>query len=410
MNRETVRLRTSSSSIGVADGHVASLRTTDTLETAVRMYAGGHVGIASAVGPTDEDALAAAATEALALEIPHAPGPVRDSTSDTSRGGDLPEGDALVAEVEALLAPLRKRFPTFVYSNRVTAQRTELTVENDVGTRHRYAATEVGVGLILKERGSPHIMDGVILCEADAFDPAGMFEATAPWLEAWDRKAAFTPGRHTVVFRGLSDLGGRFHSELVGRRLATGASMFAAKLGERVFSDRFTLIDSRDARKHRVCPFDLEGTLRSYPDLALIQSGVVKGGVASRREAARYGVPATGNATGPLKGLPLGACAVLHPAATAPRLADLLDGPAILVDLSAGGDGSEAGDVGLPVQLGWWIDREGRPLGRLPEIMLSGNLYRLFGDDYVGTTTERVGPFRDEPFVVVKMDAHPAHS
>jgi PmbA protein len=407
MNREIVRLRTSSSSIGVADGHVASLRTKDTLETAARIYDGGYVGIASAVGPTDEDALARAATEALALQIPHGPGPARDSTSDTTHGGALPEGDAMVAEVEALLAPLRKRFPTFVYSNRVTAQKTELTVENDVGVRHRYAATEVGVGLVIKERGSPNIMDGALVCEAEAFDAAGMLDDVSPWLEAWERKAeGFAAGRHTVVFRGLSELDGRFRSELLGRRLATGASMFAAKLGERVFSDRFTLIDSRNAAKHRVAPFDLEGTLRSDPDLALIESGVVKLGAASRREAARYGVPATGNATGPLQALPAGAVGHLEPAPTASSLADLLDGPAILVDFSAGGDANETGEVGLPVQLGWWIDRQGRPLGRLPQLMLSGNLYRLFGEDYVGTTRERVGRFRDEPFVVVKMDVH----
>ena len=60
------------------------------------------------------------------------------------------------------------------------------------------------------------------------------------------------------------------------------------------------------------------------------------------------------------------------------------------------------GDVGMPVQLAFLYE-DGRLLGRLPELMLSGNIFRLLNEDFIGCAQE--GPFNysEEPLMACNM-------
>ena len=98
-------------------------------------------------------------------------------------------------------------------------------------------------------------------------------------------------------------------------------------------------------------------------------------------------VPATANAGGGLDALPSSRVGTLRLRPTVADLETLLGGEeAIVVALSAGADCSDLGDYALPVQLAFRVDATGKPVARLPQFTLTGNLYQMFGADYRGTT------------------------
>ena len=162
-----------------------------------------------------------------------------------------------------------------------------------------------------------------------------------------------------------------------------------------------------DADRRRVCPFDMEGTLRDRPDLDLVRDGCVVQAVASRRDAVRYDVPATGSAVGDLAQLPVSGIGRLDFGATAPTLVDLLDGePGIMLWFESGGDLTRTGDIALPGIVLLRVEADGQVSGRYPAGTLTGNLYDVLGKNLIGVTEERIAPHSEQPFLVATMDVH----
>ena len=82
-------------------------------------------------------------------------------------------------------------------------------------------------------------------------------------------------------------------------------------------------------------------------------------------------------------------------------LKDLLNGQlGIWIMVASGGDYTNEGNYGAPVQLAMLTDGE-RLLGRVPECTIAGNLYELFGKDYIGVSNDK--PFFGENMLLVKM-------
>jgi predicted Zn-dependent protease len=99
-----------------------------------------------------------------------------------------------------------------------------------------------------------------------------------------------------VIFAGPNGPGGAgifqlLHSDLLARIYASGSSVFDGKVGsgEQVFSSSLDIVDTRDASRLRVRPFDMEGVVRDVPDLPLVKAGRMENIVASKRDAIRFG-------------------------------------------------------------------------------------------------------------------------
>ena len=57
---------------------------------------------------------------------------------------------------------------------------------------------------------------------------------------------------------------------------------------------------------------------------------------------------------------------------------------AVLVVASSGGDFTADGSFAAPVQVSFLFDGE-RIIGKLPEFTIRSHLYKMLGDDYIGT-------------------------
>ena len=88
MIREIITGTNESIKLGVAESQIASVRSQVEEETAVRIYADGFAGVASAVGEADIDVLTQRARAGLDFQIPYSAQPSGEQVlADSHLGG-----------------------------------------------------------------------------------------------------------------------------------------------------------------------------------------------------------------------------------------------------------------------------------------------------------------------------------
>jgi PmbA protein len=60
----------------------------------------------------------------------------------------------------------------------------------------------------------------------------------------------------------------------------------------------------------------------------------------------------------------------------------------IIAVVASGGDFTSDGTFGTPIQVPFLTDGD-KILGRLPELNVSGHIYKMFGEDYLGTFKDK---------------------
>ena len=180
------------------------------------------------------------------------------------------------------------------------------------------------------------------------------------------------------------------------------ASLLSGKLGENVFSDKLTVRDDMNpATAYGTCFFDSEGCIAPDFRPVLVENGVLKGLLTTKKTAEQYGLPNLGTASAPYDGVPGIGFHRLYLEPTAKDLAGLVPGKAVFVVYAAGGDTTPDGHFASPVQMAYLME-DGKLIGRLPELSISGDFFRMLGKDYIGTVFG--GPQRDIVMSAVFMD------
>jgi len=251
--RDIVESETSEIKLGVVGSHIESVRTRSERQTAVRVYDNGLVGMASAVGRIDLDALTAQARESLLFEIAYPAEPEGARVLSASHSGDERTLDELVEFSEAILSELRGDFPQLVFSHGVMQSREALRIRNDLGLDLSHAAVETAIVFMVKEKGSAGIFDTMVVASGAAPKVEAVLSTFRANLRAFLNPVGRAEGRQRVIFAGLdtgeaSTLLKLVRTDLTAASYSTGASLFANKLndGRAWFSDRLTLSECRD--------------------------------------------------------------------------------------------------------------------------------------------------------------------
>lgn len=411
MIREVISATNESIKIGVSESQVASVRSQVEAETAVRVYADGSAGLASAVGAADLDVLTARARAGLAFEIAYPAAPSADRRLAAGHRGEWRSVDELVAMTAEVLDALTAAFPQFVFGHGVEQSRVGWRMENDLGLDLSYERVSTQAAFVVKEKGSGSIIDTFVGTEGLELDPAALIARFSAHLRAYVQPLGVAPaGQQRILFPGMEGHTGGgllqlLRSDMLARAHASGVSVFKGKQQSPVFSEQLTIYDTRDSDRWRVAPFDLEGVVRTEPDHALVQAGVVGAPLASKRDAIRYDLPPTGSGLGRISQLPVSGVGKLVMVPTADKLVDLLDGePALMPWFVAGGDCTRTGDLGMPVQVLLAVEPDGTVSGRYDSCTLGGSLYQVLGADLLGISEERIDPDSEEPFLLTRMN------
>lgn len=406
MIREYYRSRVIDTTINIVNSRIESIRNKNIEKTSLRVYDGGLIGVAGAIGKYSDDELFREAREALQKNIEYPAAHTSNLSMSMDRRKDILPSEKLREETEALLAELRERQPDFIYSNKVGLTEVHTSIKNDDGLNLDYADRAIRTELVFKEKSSSNIADGFLLMYERKYDRKLVLEEFELLLNGYKEKVGLPgKGKYPVIF--ISDMAPvtKFITDLNGEVFSEGGSIFSGKAGQKLFNDSFTFGQNLDPEITLTTPFfDTEGTVNKDYVFNLVENGVLVAPYCDKKNAHKYGLTPTGSATAAYDGVPQPSLLRPYIKKTASSVKELLGGqPAILALLYEGGDFTPQGDYATPVQLSMLFDGE-KILGRLPDLNVSSSIFTMFGDGYRGTAPNTFMPFSTYDFTVVEMD------
>jgi PmbA protein len=405
MNRETYTRNITETSVSIMQSAVQAVRTKNITRSAVRMYDGKHIGIAGSLGDVKGDALEKKATESLSLQIDYPFEPASGAPRKDRIECTVSDSQAMVEEVEGLMADLSARHPRFIFSNKINLTGNTIALANDIGLDCSYSATTLNVELVVKAKDSANLIDTFVPFEGPRYSREAVLRIAEMACDGFLRPAQIADGRHPVCFfAGDMSYQTKMLESLNGLLLGSGSSLFSGKIGQKLFSDRVSILQSRAEADGVYEPFfDFEGTVNPDDRYTLVADGVLVAGYTNRSYASRFDLPLTGMASGEYDEVPDLGYPSLVIQDSGKTASELLDGrPAILVFIASGGDFTPDGAYATPVQTSYLFDGESI-IGKLPEIALSSHLYAMFGDDFIGVSSNDLLPDTASKVFVAEM-------
>lgn len=379
-------------SINIVQSNIESIRKKDITKTGFRVYKNGFIGIAGAMGEVDEFELEKRAVENLKLEIPYPYEPSTNMVKKVDYRKGIFSHEEFVKEIEELLKILRQEFPEYIFSNKIYIQEFETKLINDAGLDLIHMDRVIIVAIIVKEKTSINVFDAFSSFVDREYSRDIILNNIRETLIAHKNEVKLPiQGKQAVVFMedDLLPLM-KIINEMNGYKVGTGASLFTDFIGEKKFSDKFTLYQSADEEDLTgVEFFDAEGVVNPNFRYTLIENGKIITPYTDKKTAAQFNLPLTGSASADYDKVPSLEPRNLKVKSSDKTLKELLNGQlAILVLIASGGDFTQEGVFGTPVQLAFLTDGE-KLLGRLPELTISGELYSMFGDDFIGKSKDK---------------------
>jgi PmbA protein len=260
--------------------------------------------------------------------------------------------------------------------------------------------------LIVKEKGSSNIMDMGFGFQAQKYNREEILKNAKKLCDAYKKPIeSFEDGIYPVVFIQEDYLiKMKFFKDLNALIYGSGGSIFTEKIGEKLFSENFNLIQSKNIEDGYLGAFfDVEGTINKNYKYNLIENGVLKTPFTNKKYSKMFNLPLTGAASGSFDSTPDLGFTNLIIQDTGKSIKELLNGQkAIFVLISSGGDYTPDGKFGAPVQASFLFDGENY-LGKLPELNLSSHLYDMYGKDFVGVSNDNLFSFARSNLAVMNM-------
>ncbi len=393
-------------SLSIVNNKINAVLKSNITQTGLRLYDQGCIGISGAIGSYDENDLISGAKHMLGFKIPYDCKPAENSirTVDLSKTLKLNE-EGFIETSKHLLETLTQRFPQFAFSHKIILTETEVSLNNDLGTDLLNRDQHVSVELLVKYKHSKNIMDGFGLNLSRLYDYEDALKTVSLLLPFYEEKVEIPDGKMPVVF--LSDrsaLLNKFYSDLNGKSMGTKASIFAGKIGQKLFSEDFSLLVDRDVPSTYGCFFDNEGTILVDDRFMLIENGVLKSPFTSKRIAKQFQFAESGSAGGEYDSVPDVSARGIDFKTSGKTIRQLLGGrKAILVEFASGGDFTSQGEFASPVQSAYLFDGD-QLYGRLPQLSISSNMYDMFGKDYIGVSTDGISVHNPFTFLALELD------
>lgn len=382
--REIYRQRKNESTLRIVEGKVYSVRQKDITKTGCRIYKDGFMGVAGTLGEATEETWAEAEKN-LGLKVSYPFEPEKNQEKSIDYRKEAMETKEFLKQIEEVLAYLNENYNDFSFDGYVFDTETETSMENEEGLKLCSKDRVYSVAFIIKDNNLANIMDLQVEVSGRTFEKEKLIRIAEGYLQAFRNKVEMPTEDLPVIINPFL-IGQQLESDLSGERIGTKTSLLAGKEGQKVFSDKVTIYTSidRDPMFYGQSFFDAEGKFSEEP-CVFVENGVFKKPFADKRIAQKYGFEETGSASGEYDDIPsIKSMELLQFKTSDKTLKELLGGKlGILIDIASGGDFTSTGDFASPVQLAYLTDGE-KLIGKLPEINISGNIFDILGDGYIG--------------------------
>lgn len=401
MKKETIVYSCSDRCINIVAGEVESLRINNDLTNTVRVYDGGNIGVEGKLGNADLDQLTQAATAKLAQSIAYPETHDQPLVMHVDATKPIFDPHDFVPATAKLLKRLSEENPDFLFNNKVQLNSSQTHYTNSDGTDLLYKGNQYLISLSIKYKGSANIMDEFYGCESDYFDEDQIAADVKQQCDAFLNKLPQIEEDEVTVIGDIEPLQYAVQ-HLLAEMYFNNASIFNGKLGQKVFSDKFSLlIDTDPSRQINLNFFDAEGVVNKDFTHYLVEDGVLKRLITCKKTAAMYNTENLGSASAPYNGVPTLGAAGFTVKKTPKTLAELASGKALYLSVTSGGDMTPSGDVAMPALVAYLVE-DGKLVGRLPEFTVTANLFDIFGDGYIGTTEHGFYTFGRHSYCVYK--------
>ncbi|MCK4543418.1 MAG: hypothetical protein KAU17_14395 [Spirochaetales bacterium] len=345
------------------------------------------------------------ASDALKLKVPY-PGKISaDHKEERSVESELLNQKEFVEEAESLLAELKKNQPGFIFSNKINSIKREISLTNDAGLDLKYSGSNLDFELLIKEKGSPNIMDTFTGYQGLKYDRNEFLRFTNMICNGFSNKVDFEEGEYPVFFlSGDMSYYSKLIESLHGLLFGTGSSLFSGKLNEKLFADNFTVYQTRNREDEIFSPFfDVEGTVNKNFRYPLIENGVIRAPLTDKKTAVKYSLPHSGASAGEYDSVPTIDTGHVRLKKTGKTMKELLNGrKGIFVMMAMGGDFTPDGHYASPVQMAYQFDGENL-IGKLPELKISGSMWDMFGKNFLGVSEDSITTIADLNMTAMKM-------
>ena len=403
MEKEFLKETQHTVTLNVTAGQIDSYRELEKTTGTVRVYENGCIGVAGCLGEPDEEALTAQAKEALSFGIPY-PCKLEGAAEITELcDGEIIPVPELIPVMKDFLERLGAQCPKMAFSNKIRLVHGRTEYRNSLGRRLLSSGGYLSIELLGQNRGSGNLFDMIFSWQGERFDPDMILAQFKQQYDAFYTPADIEPGRWPVVAMP-QELFATTLQHFIGDLYAAGASLLSGKLGEKAFSEKLTFCDDMNPdTSFETCFFDAEGCVAKDYRPALVENGVLKSLLTTKKTAEQYGLPNPGTANAPYDGVPSIGFHGCFLAKTAETLKELVPGKAVFLMIASGGDTTPDGHFATPVQLAFLLEG-GKLVGRLPEINVGGNFFDMLGGDYIGTVYD--WPFKKVQLAAVMMDVN----
>jgi len=366
-----------------------SIETRQTRGLALRVVAGGRIGLASSSRLDDPQALVddALATSRFGAQsvMAYPSERVEDGALDLyDEEVTALSPDAMVQMGQQMVDRVRARGEDLLVDVNVHKDSATVTVMNSSGGLSSYRKTTISASVHVNRTREDDILDifeSDASCHLRALDVDGMLSTLLGKLELAGDIAPARTGSLPVIFtpKGVAmALLGPLTAALSGKAVLEGASPLGGRLGEVMFDPGFSLLDDGLVPGMPAsAPSDHEGVPTQRT--SLIEGGRLNAYYYDLQTAGRAGTQSTGNGLRSLASLPTPAPRALRiPAgqvAYPAMLADVAEGLVVDQIMGAWAGNLLAGDFSGNVHLGFRVEK-GRLVGRVKNTMLAGNVFR----------------------------------
>ena len=401
MKIEKIINKTSGRCLNVVAGKVESLRINEDVQNTVRVYDNGFIGVEGRLGNADFADMERSAKRKLAQKIPYPEthGAAEELTVNTDKR--IIGEHEFVSVISRLLDRLNAENPEFLFGNKVLSDFSDVTYENSDGVKYRYVGNEFTIALSIKYKGSANIMDEFYGVNADYYSEDEICRDIKAKCDAFLNVLPQIKEDEVTVIGDFEPINYAF-SQLIADLYFNNSSIFNEKLGEKIFNEKFSILVNRDPKEKLNIPFfDAEGVVNENYKNYLVKNGVLERLLTCKKSAAQYNAQNLGSASAAYDGVPSFGGGGISVADTADDLSELVKGKAIYLSTSSGGDMTPAGDISMPAIVAY-LWENGKLIGKLPEFTVTGNLFDIFGKDFIGVCKNGLNAYGRNQYLVYK--------
>jgi len=385
LHKEKITNTYTETSVDVQENEIVGFNKVNVLNYSFRIYKDDICGYYYYQGQISDEEGFKNAEKNLELKRPY-PFEIESGVRHRDKVEYIPDDAELMKITKKCFDYLKKTYPDFTFSGGAATKISEISQKNDAGMDYSTRDGHTSVDVSFKHKDSKDISDGWFTFNDRKFKISQFKKYADRWLCNFTKEVPMP--EECIILNQYYDYTGKLKSCLDVENLKLGTSLLSGKIGQKLFSDNFTVMHNVSDKDSWMSKFwDGDGCVPKGDKVVFIKNGKVIRGYASKNIAKKYRVKSVpGSATTNFADIPENGNVNMSIKNTNKTAKQLLNGKLAIIPIQAFGGGfKEEGEYTMPVQIGLLTDGE-QIFGKVPPFTISTNMFDMFGKDFIGVS------------------------